>query len=115
MKIKPEHLGPLATQRQARLMEKLLRELGIDLDNIKRADDIPDAVWEQCLDAIGKRSYKWGGSRPGAGPKPRPPRINHNTLTMYTGHLTREQKDRLMLTIQEFWLDPQTRRPLWLD
>lgn len=57
----------------------------------------------------GNRTHK--PRAPGAGRKPKPPRIVRNNLVMCVAHLTREQRTDLMLTIRRFWFQPPQPRP----
>ena len=56
--VEPEMLGDTATDANARRMAELLQERGVDaalgspLQSDHDPDACPDAVWEQCLDAI---------------------------------------------------------------
>jgi hypothetical protein len=56
--VEPEMLGDSATDADARRMVELLQERGVDaafgspLQSDHDPDACPDAVWEQCLDAI---------------------------------------------------------------
>jgi hypothetical protein len=57
MKITAEHLGAIATDEQAKRMTALLIEHGADPADYARADEIPQAIWDECLDQISHESY----------------------------------------------------------
>jgi H2-forming N5,N10-methylenetetrahydromethanopterin dehydrogenase-like enzyme len=60
--ITADHLGDIATDEQAERMAELLRERGYDVKvghgrSKATPEDIPNKVWEECLDIISQESY----------------------------------------------------------
>lgn len=55
--VEPAHLGQDGTETMARRMVELLREREIEAEYVRSTmdhgvGDIPDAIWEECLDIL---------------------------------------------------------------